>query len=129
MNLFAEIVVTVYSLFLIALACVIFVKRAATERFIVSFASSARAHYTEMFLRLLFGASLVLLSRTMWQANLFLLLGWSIISSSAALLIMPWRWHYRLATRVLPVLVRYMRLYALGMFAFGAFLLYGVFYI
>lgn len=70
----------------------------------------------------------MLLSPTMWQTNLFLLLGWAIIISSAALLIMPWQWHYRLAARVLPILVRYMRLYALGMFAFGAFLLYGVFY-
>ena len=127
MNLFAEIVVAASSVFLIVLACVMFVKPAVTERFIVSFASSARAHCTEMFLRLLFGASLVLLSRTMWQANLFLLLGWAIIISSAALLIMPWQWHYRLETRVLPILVRYMRLYALGMFAFGALLLYGVF--
>ena len=127
MNLFAEIVVATSCVFLIALAGVMFVNPAVTQRFIVSFASSARAHYTEMFFRLLFGVSLVLLSRTMWQANLFLILGWAIIISSAALCIMPWQWHYRLGRRVLPILVRYMRLYALGMFAFAALLLYGVF--
>lgn len=127
MNLFAEIVVAAFSVLLIGLAGVMFVKPAVIVRFIMSFAGSARAHYTEMFFRLLFGASLVLLSRTMWQANLFLILGWAIVISSAALLIMPWQWHYRFGTRVLPILVRYLRLYALGVFAFGALLFYGVF--
>ncbi|MBN1471231.1 MAG: hypothetical protein JW925_05590 [Syntrophaceae bacterium] len=127
MNLFAEIVVSASSAFLIGLAGVVFFKPAMTKRFILSFASSARAHYIEMFFRLLFGASLVLHSRTMWQANLFLILGWAIIISSVALLVMPWQWHYRLGKRVLPILVQYMRLYALGMFTFGALLLYDTF--
>lgn len=127
MNLFAEIVVAASSVFLMGLAGVMIVKPAMTERFILSFASSARAHYTEMFFRLLFGASLALLSRAMWQANLFLILGWAIIISSVALLIMPWQWHYRLGKRVLPILIRYMKFYALGVFAFGVVLLYGAF--
>ena len=46
--------------------------------------------------------------------------------SSVALILVPWQWHHRLAARVLPMTVRHMRLYAIGMFAFGALLLYGV---
>ena len=125
MNLFAEIVVFASSVFLIGLAGVMFVKPVGIERFILSFASSARAHYTEMFFRLLFGASLVLLSRTMRQGDLFMILGWAIVISSVVLLAMPWQWHDRMGKRVLPILVRYMRLYASGMFVFGALLLYG----
>jgi hypothetical protein len=53
MNLFAEIVVAASSVFLIGLAGIMFVKPSVMVRFIVSFASSARAHYTEMFFRLL----------------------------------------------------------------------------
>ena len=127
MNLFSEIVVAASCLYLIGLAGVIFVKPAVAQRFIVSFASSARAHYIEMFFRLPFGASLVLLSRTMWQAKLFLILGWAIVISSLVLLLLPWQWHHRFGTRVLPILVRYMWLYALGTLAFGALLLYGTF--
>jgi hypothetical protein len=125
MGFLAEIVVIASSLFLIGLAGVMFVKPAVTERFILSFASSARAHYIEMFFRLLFGASLVLLSQAMWQPKLFLVLGSAIVISSVALLVVPWQWHHRIGTRVLPLLVRYLRLYALGIFAFGALLLYG----
>ena len=125
MSRLAQIVVMASSLFLIGLASVMFVIPAVTERFILSFASSARAHYTEMFVRLLFGVSLVLLSHTMWQPRLFLVLGYAIVISSIALSVMPWQWHHRLGTRVLPIVVRYTRLYALGIFAFGALLLYG----
>jgi hypothetical protein len=128
MNLLAEIVVAASSLFLIALAFIMFVKPAMTERFIMSFASSKRAHYTEMFFRLLFGVSLVLLSKTMWQPKLFLLLGWAIVISSVVLLLLPWQLHHRFGTRVLPLLVRYKRLYAVGVMAFGVLLLYGVYH-
>lgn len=91
------------------------------------FANSARAHYTEQDLRLLIGASLVVLSPAMWQASLFLLLGWAIVVTSIGLMLIPWQWHHRFGRRVLPLMVRHMRLYAVGLFAFGAFLLFGVF--
>jgi len=43
------------------------------------------------------------------------------------LLCVPWQWHHRLGERVLPLLVRRLKWYAVGSFAFGALLLYGVF--
>jgi hypothetical protein len=92
----------------------------------MSFASSARTHFVEQALRLLVGTSLIVLSPAMWQANVFWLVGWAIVVSSVALILVPWQWHHRLGERVLPMIVRHLRLYAIGMFAFGAFLLYGV---
>jgi hypothetical protein len=92
----------------------------------MSFASSARTHFVEQALRLLVGTSLIVLSPAMWQANVFRLIGWAIVVSSAALILVPWQWHHRLGERILPMIVRHLRLYAIGMFAFGAFLLYGV---
>lgn len=125
MSRLPQFVVIASGLFLVGLAIFIFIKPAASERFILSFASSARAHYTEMFFRLLFGGSLVLLSHAMWQPMLFLGLGWVIVITSVALLLMPWQVHQRVGRRMLPILVRYMKLYGLGVFAFGALLIYG----
>ena len=128
MTLLAAIVVVACGLCLIGFTCIAFVKPAPAQRFLMSFASSARAHYVEQACRLLLGTSLVVLSPAMWQTNMFRVIGWAIVISSLALLLMPWRWHHRFAMRVLPTVVRHMTLYGVGVFAFGGLLLYGVFF-
>jgi hypothetical protein len=127
MNLAAGVVVVACGLFFIALTGVTLTRPAIAERFFMSFATSAWTHYLEQVLRLLVGAALVVLSPGMWRPNVFWLLGWAIVVSSAALMCIPWQWHHRFGERVLPTIVRHLRLYAVGMFAFGALLLYGVF--
>ena len=128
MSLVAGIVIVGTGLFLIGVTAIVFTKPALAERFFMSFATSARAHYLEQAFRLLMGASLVVLSPAMWQTTMFRLIGWAIVVSSIGLLLMPWRWHHRFGERMLPMLVRHMRLYALGLFAFGILLLYSVFH-
>jgi hypothetical protein len=123
----AEIVVVLFALFLVGLAVVTFAKPAVAERFFSAFASSARTHYTEQVFRLLIGASLVVLSPAMWQANLFRIVGWIIVVSSVGLLLIPWQWHHRFGQRVMPFVLRHLRLYAIGLLAFGFLLLLGVF--
>ena len=127
MNLVAAFVVVAFSLVLIAFTGVAFAKPAVGERFLMRFASTARAHYTEQVFRLLMGAALVVLSPAMWMSKVFWLIGWAIVVSSAALMCVPWQWHHRFAERLLPIVVRHLRLCAMGPFAFGALLLYGVF--
>ena len=127
MNLVAGFVVVCCGIFFIAVTGVAFTRPAIVERFFMAFASSARTHYLEQALRLLVGAALVLLSPAMWQPNVFWILGWAIVVSSAALMCIPWQWHHRVGERVLPMFVRHLKLYAVGMLAFGVFLLYGVF--
>jgi hypothetical protein len=127
MSVAAAGVVVAFGLCLIAFPGVAFAKPAIAERFVTAFASSARTHYGEQILRLLVGAALVVRSPIMWQPKMFWLGGWAIVVSSAVLLCVPWLWHHRLGERVLPRLVRHLRLYAAGSFAFGVLLLYGVF--
>ena len=129
MSFVAAVVVVAFGVSLIAFAGVTFAKRAIAERFLSSFASSARSHYTEQVVRLLVGAALVLLSPTMWQPQIFRLFGWAVLISSAVLICVPWRWHHRLGERfrILPLLIRHLRLYAVGSSALGALLLYGVY--
>ncbi len=119
--------VVTFGLFLIGLTGVVFMRPAVAERFLRAFASSAKAHYTEQAFRLMIGASLVVLSQTMWQPTLFRVTGWAIIISSLALILTPWQWHHRFATHALPKLIRFMKLYAIGLLLFGVLLLYGVF--
>lgn len=127
MTVLASVVVVGCGLFLIGLAGVILAKPPLAERFLLSFASSARTHYLEQALRLLIGASLLVLSPAMWQSSLFRLVGWALVSTSVALILLPWRWHQKFANRVLPTVVRYMTLYGVALAGFGALLLYGVF--
>jgi hypothetical protein len=129
MSVVATIVVVAFGLSLITFTSVAFAKPAIAERLLSAFASSARTHYAEQVVRLLAGAALVVLSPTMWQPTMFWLFGWAIVGSSAVLLCVPWQWHHRLGERLrlLPLLVRHLRLYAVGSFVLGALLLYGVF--
>jgi NADH:ubiquinone oxidoreductase subunit K len=127
MTLLAGIVVVAFALFLIGLTGVVFAKPALAERFLMSFASSARAHYIEQACRLLIGSSLVVLSPAMWQTMVFRLIGWAIVTTSMGLLLSPWQWHHRFGVLVRPTFVRHVKLYAVGLLAFGCLLLYGVF--
>jgi hypothetical protein len=127
MSVAAAVVVVVFGLSLMAFPGVAFAKPAIAERFLTAFASSARTHYLEQAVRVLVGAALVVRSPIMWQPKVFWLVGWAIVVSSAVLLCVPWQWHQRLGERVLPLLARHLRIYAVGSLTLGALLLYGVF--
>ena len=127
MSVVAAVLVVAFGLSLIALPGVASAKPAIVERFFAAFASSARTHYMEQVLRSLIGAALVVRSPTMWQPKMFWFFGWAIVVSSAVLLCIPWQWHHRFAERLLPLVVRHLRLYVVGSFIFGALLVYGVF--
>jgi hypothetical protein len=127
LSLLAGIVVITFGIFLIGLSGLAFAQTVLAERFFMSFASSARAHYMEQAFRLLIGAALIVLSPAMSQGSVFRVIGWVLVISSVALILLPWRWHQRFARRVLPTLIRHMRLYAVGLFGFGVLLLYGAF--
>jgi hypothetical protein len=127
MSQVAAVVVVGFGLLLIVLTGVALAKPVIAERFLIRFASSARTHYVEQIFRLLIGAALIVLSPAMWQPIMFWLVGWAIVVISAALMCVPWQWHHRFGKRLLPIVVRHLRLYAIGSLAFGALLLYGVF--
>jgi hypothetical protein len=122
----SAIVVVGFCAFLLGLAVVIATMPSRAERFLRSFASSARAHYTEQGLRLLVGTAIVNFAGLMWYPDVFRLFGWLIALTSIALLLIPWRWHHRLGTRVIPLTIRHMRLFGLGASALALFILYGL---
>jgi len=42
------------------------------------------------------------------------------------LILTPWQWHDRFGEEVRPMLIRHMKLFAVGLLAFGFLLIYGV---
>jgi hypothetical protein len=126
MSAVAGAILVAFGLFLVGLTVVVFAKPAVAERFFMSFASSARTHYTEQIVRLLIGASLIIRSGAMWQPKVFWLVGWGIVVSSLVLILTPWQWHDRFGEEVRPMLIRHMKLFAVGLLAFGVLLIYGV---
>lgn len=112
--------------FLIGLAALIVVMPRRAERFLRSFASSAQAHYAEQTLRLVAGGAMVVFAPSMWYAQPFRIFGWLIVITAVALLLLPWRWHHELGKRVMPSVIRHMRLFALGALALGMFIFFGM---
>src|SRR5277367_1181325 len=127
----AGAILVAFGFFLVGLTVVVFAKPAVAERFFMAFASSARTHYTEQSVRLVIGASLVIRSGiirsgAMWQPKVFWLVGWGIVLSSLVLILTPWQWHDRFGEEVRPRLIRHMKLFAVGLLAFGVLLICGV---
>jgi uncharacterized protein YjeT (DUF2065 family) len=58
--------------------------------------------------------------------ELFRVFGWVIVITTVGLLLIPWQWHQKFATRVMPPVYRHIRWFALGAAALGAFVLYSV---
>ena len=119
-------VVLGFGLFLIGLAVLVAARPSLAERFLSSFASSAQAHYSEQLGRLTVGAAMTHFAHFMWFPYVFKLFGWVLVISAIGLLVIPWQWHHAFATKVMPPVIRHMRLFALSASALGAFILYGM---
>jgi hypothetical protein len=125
MKVLSGILVVAFGVFLTGLSVLIAAKPRIAERFLRSFASSARAHYAEQSLRLVVGGALAIFAPSMWYPYLFQLLGWMIAVTAVVLLLLPWRLHHQFGRWAIPLVVRRMRLFALGAFALGMLILYG----
>ena len=90
LEVLSGMLVVAFGVFLIGLAVLIAIKPQLAERFLRSFASSARAHYAEQTLRLLAGAAMVIFAPSMRYSELFRLLGWLIVVTAVVLLLLPW---------------------------------------
>src|SRR5688572_22109348 len=114
-------VVVFAGLFLILFAAIALARPALARRFLLGFAQTAAAHYTEMAGRILVGGALVVASPQMLFSRFFFWFGVALLGSSMVLLCLPWKWHRSMGERVLP---RFVGL--LGVVSPVAFLLGGL---
>lgn len=77
-------------------------------------------------MRLIAGGAIVIFAPSMWYPDLFKLFGSLVAATAVALLLLPWRWHHQFGKRAIPLVIRHMRLFALGAFALRMFVFYGV---
>lgn len=126
MELITGFLATAFGLYLIGLAVTAFVRPNIVKRFFQFFASSAKAHYIEQFIRLIVGSAIILFSDSMLYGSVFEIFGWVIILTTVALLMMPWKWHRKFGEWTNPFAVRNMKLYTGIAGLFGFFILYCV---
>ncbi len=119
----AMLVVCMAGAYLIGLGVVAWVAPASASRFLLGFASSASLHYIELAARLAVGGALVLQAPSMLYAPVFSTVGWVILATTAVLLLVPWQWHRRFASKAVPLALPYLRLIALASLVSGGMVL------
>ncbi len=100
--------------YLLALGLASLIQPDRTRRFLHGFASSPRAHFTELFLRLVLGVSFIVRAPAMTYSTAFEGFGWVLVATTLVLLALPWQWHHRFASWSVPLATRNMTLFAVG---------------
>ncbi len=106
--------VATVGVYLLALGLASLLQPDRTRRFLRGFARSTRAHFTELFLRLVLGVSLIVRAPAMTYSTAFEGLGWVLVATTLVLLALPWQWHHRFASWSVPLATRNMTLFAVG---------------
>jgi hypothetical protein len=126
MTVLPAMIVGAAGVYLLLLAAATFAAPRLAERFLGGFAGSLRAHAMEQGLRLVAGIGFVSHAPRARFPLGFEVFGWVLIATSAALLLIPWRWHQRFAQRVVPPLLRHKRMYGVAAGALGALVLWAM---
>lgn len=96
------------------------------KRFLGGFAMSRRVHFTELAMRILAGAALLVSAPRMRFSPAFALFGWLLVGTSLVLALLPWRLHQRFAAWSVPEAVRYMPLIGASALAGGLVLFWAL---
>jgi hypothetical protein len=119
-HLLAAAVVVLTGLYLVALGVLSLAAPARARRFLSGFASSARIHYLELLLRVAAGGALVAYAPRMLFSAAHSLVGWILIITTVALLVVPWRWHRRFAQWGVPQALAHLGLLGIASLLLGA---------
>jgi len=119
-------IVVLAGLYLVGLGLAAIFSPRQAGSFLGRFASSARAHFLELAIRLLVGSALVAGSSRMAFTEAFAVLGWVLVGTSVALVVLPWRWHRRFAERVVPPALRHVKLIGICSVAMGGLVIASV---
>jgi hypothetical protein len=111
---------------LLGLGIAISIRPRRAEQFLGAYASTAGAHFTEQAVRLVIGFALVILYPSMGYSNILTRFGLIIILTTLELLLIPWKWHYKFGEWVIPPVIRYVKIYSIGVFVLGIFLLFSL---
>ena len=114
-------------LFFVSLGCISLLSPSHASGFLLGFAGSATKHYAELAVRFLAGGAFVIAAPAMRVSGMFSLLGWTLLATTAGLLLVPWRWHHRFARRAVPEALRFLPLVGASSVVLGGLVLWSVF--
>lgn len=115
--------VVLSAVYLIVLAAICSLRPALGGAFLSGFATTPGRHYLELLLRLLVGAAFLHHAPRMPFAAIFSLFGWTLILTTACVLVLPWHWHRRFARWAVPQALAWLPWVAAASLAFGVFVL------
>ena len=115
------------ALYLIGLGILTFFWPDRARSFLLNFASSIRLHYLEVSIRIVTGTCFILASPSLAWSFVSALFGWVLVSTSGALLLVPWQWHQRFAKSAVPFALRHLKLVGVCSLSAGIWAAAGVF--
>lgn len=115
----ALVIVLTAALYLLVLGGSALVRPAFARRFLGGFATTRRLHFTELALRILVGAALVITAPRMAVGTAALAFGWLLVGTSVGLALIPWRLHRRFAAWSVPQATEYLPLIGVASLAGG----------
>ena len=122
-DLLAGAVIVAAGLYLIVLGVSCFFRPVSAAKFLLGHASSGFLHYLELSLRVLLGACLVQTAPSLSYPATFNVFGWVLIITTAALFLIPWRWHQQFALKAVPQALRHIKLLGASSVALGGALI------
>lgn len=116
----AKGVVLAAGLYLAGLGLALLARPAWASRFLMGHAGSAPLHYLEVCVRIGVGLAFVQHAPEMLAPGVFGVVGWVLMGTSAVLLLVPWRWHRRIAERSVPQALKFTPLLGVASLVIGA---------
>ncbi len=107
----------------VGLGVVALLRPEAARRFLLGFAGTPLAHYSELMARLLAGGALVSHAPEMAFPAAFSGFGYLLLATTAILLLMPWRWHHHFARQAVSRVLPHVGLLGVASLALGATIL------
>lgn len=116
-------VVLITALFFLLLGTAALFRPLLASQFLLGFAGSATKHYVEIGTRFAVGGSFLVTAPRTTHPSVFALFGWVLIISTAAMLLIPWRWHQRFAHEAVPRALRYLALIGVSSLTLGVLII------
>jgi hypothetical protein len=123
----AKAIVVLVAIFFLILGVVALFRPPIARGFLLGFANNALKHYAELLTRILFGGSLLLITRNSAYATVLSAFGWLLIITSAFMALVPWRFHHRFTQSAVPKALRFLPLIGITSLVIGALLLLIIF--
>ena len=120
----AYVIVLLTGLYFVFLGISALFRPKSTGAFLLGFASTPIKHYSELFVRLLVGASFVTLAQSMPYPLLFAMFGWVLVGTTCIMLLLPWKIHSRIAQISVPKALAYLPMIGAASLIFGGIVIF-----